>query len=194
MVGIGGYIMHQRPQLSIIFLVFAASLFIFSPLLVIFGAMFFPITFFYEKHTWFYYTPSSNYYLFGIAIFLLFVACLLLFFTNIKKWAIALSTLLVILSIVAVVGGAVSYMKMSNEGVKLQRPFQFEQAFYEWSDVKKLEYYSLDDQESGRPHFVIYFKDGNKYSFSETTHVQTARSSINMMLRANDVEITYLEK
>lgn len=186
--------MHNRPQNSVLFLVFAASLFVFSPLLVIFGVMFFPITFFYEKHTWFYYSPTINYYLFGIAIFLLFVSCSLLFLTNCKKWSIALSTLLVILSIIAVVGGACSYMKMSAEGVKFQRAFQFENNYYKWSEVKKLEYYSLDEQESGRAHFVIYFKDGNKYKFSETTHVQTARSSINMMLRANDVEITYLQK
>lgn len=186
--------MHERPQLRILFLVFAASLIFFSPLFVILGPMFFPITFFYEKHAWFYYTPTINYYLFGVAVFLVIVACILLLVTNLKKWAIALSTLLVIFSIVVVVGGAVSYMKMSSEGVTFQRVFQFEESFYKWSEINEAEYYSLDTQESGRPHFVIYFKDGNKYTFSETAHVQTARSSINMMLRANDVKITYLEK
>ena len=191
---IGRYIMHERPQLRILFLVFAASLIFFSPLLVILGPMFFPITFFYEKHTWFYYTPTINYYLFSIAVFLVIVACILLLVTNIKKWAIALSTLLVILSIVAVVGGAVSYMKMSSKGVTYQHIFQFEESYYKWSEIEKAEYYSLDAQASGRPHFVIYFKDGNKYTFSETSHVQIARASINTMLRANDVELIYLEK
>ena len=72
----GGVLLHNNPQFKLIFLVFAASLFIFSPLLILFGPLFFPITFFYEKYTWVYYTPSINNLLFGIAIGLLFLACL----------------------------------------------------------------------------------------------------------------------
>lgn len=186
--------MHERPQLRLIFLVFALCLVLFSPLLIVFGPMFFPITFFYEKYTWFYYTPSINYYLFAIAIFLLFTGCILLFTTNLKKWAIASSIVLFVLASIVVVGSAFSYMKMSADGIKFQHIFEFEEQFYKWSDMEKVEYYSINNQDSGRPHFEFYFKDGNKYTFNETMHVELVRSSMNMMLRSNDVEIVYKDK
>ena len=179
--------MYNQPKRKLIFLVFATCLLGFSPLLLLLGPLFFPVTFFYEKHTWVYYTPSINFLLFGIAIGLLFLACLVILIINKKILMYSLSSILTIAALALIVGGAISYLKITQDGMKFRYPFQIDEQTYKWSDMEKLDYYPLADNEPGRAYYIVTFKDGETYQFKETMDIEMVRSSIKFMLARNDV-------
>ena len=179
--------MHNQPQAKLIFLVLGSLLLMFSPILIVLVPLFFPGTFFFEKHTWVYYTPSINHLLFGIAIGLLLLACITILIFKNKFVLYLLTTILTISSLMLVVGSSVSYLKISQEGLKYRTPFQLEEQVYKWSELEKVEYYPLADNEPGRAKYVVTFKDGEMYRFNETTQVDMIRSSIKMMLAQNKV-------
>ena len=185
--------MHNQPQTKLIFLVLGCLLLIFSPVLIVLVPLFFPVTFFFEKHTWVYYTPSTNHLLFGIAIGLLFLACLIILFLKNKFVMYSLTIILTVSSLILVVGSSVSYLKISQEGLKYRFPFQLEEQVYKWSELEKVEYYPLADNEPGRAKYVVTFKDGEMYQFNETTQVNMIRSSIKMMLAQNSVSFRNMD-
>jgi hypothetical protein len=185
--------MQQRPQLRMLFLVFACCLLFLSPLIIVMGPLFIPMTFYFEKNAWFYYSPSINYYLFAGVVVLLIAACLIILIGKMKWWAITLSILLTIGAIVCVYGSATSYFKMTASGVTFSLPFSTEKNVYKWSQMEQFDYYSIDDNDTGRSYMIIYFKDGNSYQLSETAQIEGARSSMNAMFRANNVTIKYID-
>ena len=179
--------MHNTPPTKLIFLVFASCIFGFSPLLLLFIPLFFPVTFFFEKNTWVYYVPSINFLLFGIAIALSIIACLVILIINKKVWMYSLTSILTIATLVLIVGGASSYLKITPEGMKYRYPYQLEEQVYKWSDMEKVEYYPLEKNEPGRASYIVTFKDEATFQFNETLDVEMVRSSIKMMLAQNKV-------
>ena len=179
--------MHNQPQVKLIFLVVGTLLLIFSPILNVLVPLFFPVTFFFEKHTSVYYTPSINHLLFGIAIGFLFLACLTILFFKNKFVLYSLTTILTVSALMLVVGSSVSYLKISQEGLKYPTPFQLEEQVYKWSELEQVEYYPIVDNETGRAKYVVTFKDGEMYQFNETAQVDMIRSSLKMMLEQNKV-------
>lgn len=185
--------MHNEPQAKLIFLVFATCLVGFSPILLIFVPLFFPVTFFFEKHTWVYYTPSINFLLYGISLGLLVLACLVILIVNKKIWMFSLSSMLTIAALVLIVGGAISYLKITPDGMKFRYPFQIDEQIYKWTDMEKVDYYPLAENEPGRANYIVTFKDGETYQFNETGDVILVRSSIKMMLNQNNVPFTNMD-
>ena len=179
--------MHNQPQVKLIFLVFGGLLLGFSPVLIVLVPLFFPVTFFYEKHTWVYYTPWFNHVLFGIAIGLLILACLTILFFKNKFVLYSLTTILTVSALMLVVGSSVSYLKITQEGLKYRSPFQLEEQVYKWSEIEKMEYYPPANNETERAKYVVSFNNGEMYQFIETVQVDMIRSSIKMMLEQNKV-------
>ena len=181
--------MHNNHQLKLLFVVFAACLFIFSPLLILLGPPFFPITFFYEKYTLLYYTPDINHLLFGIAIGLLFLACLVILLIKKKIIAIPIFSILTIGAIVLIIGSSVSYLKITPDGVKVRYPFEKEEYVYGWADIEKVDYYPVN-YGTGLATYTFTFKDGIAYDIQETGHFLPIRSKFKMMLSSNDIPYT----
>lgn len=185
----GGSVMHNNHQLKLVFIVFAACLFIFSPLLILFGPLFFPMTFFYEKYTWVYYTPPINYLLFGIAIGLLFLACLVIVLIKNYKIMIPIASVLTIGAIVLILGSSVSYLKITPDGVKLRYPFEKEEYVYEWTDIEKVEYYPVY-YGTDRATYTFRFEDGTSFDVKEIGEVTFIHSKLKMKLFQYDIPYT----
>ena len=185
--------MHNKPQLKLVFLVFASCIFIFSPLLILFIPLFFSVTFFYEKYTWVYYTPSINFLLIGIAVALLFLTCLVILIVNKKKLMYTLTAILTIAALVLIVGSGMSYLKISPDGMKVRHAFQLEEKVYVWSDMEKVEYYPVADNNEGSASYIVRFKDGETYKFNETADVELVRWDMIMMLEQNKVPYTNMD-
>lgn len=185
----GGAFMHNKPQIKLIFMVFASCLFIFSPLLILFGPLFFPITFFFEKYTWVYYTPSINYLLFGIAIGLLFLMCLAVLLIKNFKIMLPIASVLTIGAIVFILGCSVSYLKITPDGVKLRYPFEKEEYVYEWTDMEKVDYYPVLSG-TDRATYTFTFKDGTSFDVKELGDMIFIHSKLKMKLFEYDVPYT----
>ena len=184
-----GAVMHNNPQFKLIFLVFAACLFIFSPLPILFGPLFFPITFFYEKYTWVYYTPAINHLLFGIAIGLLFFACLTILLIKNYKIMIPIASVLTIGAIVFILGCSVSYLKLTPDGVKLRYPFEKEEHVYEWPNIEKVDYYPVYAG-TDRATYAFTFKDGTSFDVKEIGEMVFIHSKLKMKLFEYDIPYT----
>ena len=181
--------MHNNPQLKLTFLVFAACLFIFSPLLILFGPLFFPITFFFEKYTWVYYTPYINHLLFGIAIGLLFLGCLAVLLIKNFKIMLPVVSVLTIGAIVFILGCSVSYLKITPDGVKLRYPFEQEEYVYGWADIEKVDYYPVH-YGTDRATYTFTFKDGTSYDVKEIGEMVFIHSKLKMKLIEYDIPYT----
>ena len=182
----GGANMHNKPQIKLIFIVFASCLFIFSPLLILLIPLFFPVTFFYEKYTWVYYIPSINHILTGIAIGLLFLACITVIIIKKFKIMLPIVSTLTIGAIVLIVGSSVSYLKITQDGMKFRYPFEMKENVYEWNELEKVEYYPIL-YGTGRATYDVTFKDGKSFEFSENGDVLLIRSKLKWVLFQHDI-------
>ena len=178
--------MHNKPQIKLVFIVFASCLLIFSPLLILLIPLFFPVTFFYEKYTWVYYTPSINHLLIGIAIGLLFLACLTVLLIKNFKIMLSIASILTIGAIILTVGSSVSYLKITSDGMKLRHPFEMKEAVYKWGELEKVDYYPIL-YGTGKATYEVTFKDGESFEFSENGNILIIRSKLKMVLLQHDV-------
>ena len=178
--------MHNKPQIKLVFIVFASCLLIFSPLLILIIPLFFPSTFFYEKYTWVYYTPSINHLLIGIAIGLLFLACLTVLLIKNFKIMLPIASILIIGAIIVTLGSSVSYLKITPDGMKFRHPFEMKDKVYKWNELQKVDYYPIL-YGTGKATYEVTFKDEKSFEFSENGNVLLIRSRLKMVLLQHDV-------
>lgn len=178
---------YRTDTVRIVFLAIGSLFIMFSPVIILFGPMFIPVTFFYEKYTWVYYTPTASYRLYVVGIILIATACIFIFIFHLKRWTGIVAVIFITAGLVLFVAGAFSYLKITPEGLKYRNAFQWEESVYKWSDVELVEYYPNDHLKSVRPEYTFTFKDGEQYSFVQTVHIESIRSSMKSMLAMNDV-------
>lgn len=176
-----------------IFMAIGISLLLFSPIIWLIAPIVVTETVYYERDSWLTYVYPTSYQLYGVAVAALVIAPLLLWIANVKKWTVALASLLIVLSGVCFYGASLGYFQIREEVITYRMPFESDEKTYAWSEVQEVIYHLRPPEAEEPSWYTFIFSDGQQTEINETRFVTQIQGKLNSRVRALKIPLTYDE-